>query len=182
MVADTTRSVGAQGLGWAVLGSEATGALYDLRWMLIFMLVLIMTDFWWGCRELKMKRDRASSKLERDKYKFHFSRAGRRTLNKVVDYLTYLLLGCVVGFAVTEPLDLASHITTAAIGIGAGCLFELASITGHVFATHDLKLKINWKRFVVSLVKSKSEELGDAIDSGVEIGEDDKKKNKTKSL
>ena len=175
MIADSaTRGVGALGLGWALMGTEAMTALYELRWMLVFMMLLIMADFWWGCRELRMRRGKAEAAAERERYKFHFSRAGRRTLNKVVDYLTYLLLGCVIGFAVTEPLGVASHVTTAAIGVALGCVFELSSIMGHILATHDMRVRVDWKRFAVALVKAKSEPFADAVESGVEIGEDNK--------
>ena len=83
---------------WAGMGAEAINALYDLRWMILLAAVLILADFWWGVSEsLKNNID------------FRFSRAGRRTCNKCVDYLCYLLLGTLIGLAICEPLDIATH-------------------------------------------------------------------------
>ena len=36
---------------WAVMGAEAMTALYDLRWMIVFIVALILCDFWWGISE-----------------------------------------------------------------------------------------------------------------------------------
>ena len=50
---------------------EALGVLYDLRWMLILIAVLIVADFWYGLSESLQKKEH-----------FRFSRAGRRTCTK----------------------------------------------------------------------------------------------------
>ena len=57
-------------LWWATMGSEALDVLYDLRWMLVLIVVLIVSDFWFG----------VSDALNKHK-EFRFSRAGRRTCN-----------------------------------------------------------------------------------------------------
>lgn len=80
------------------MGGEALLALYDLRWMLILIVVLILADFWFGVSESLHKHEH-----------FRFSRAGRRTCNKAVDYITYLILGSVLGLAIFEPLGWATH-------------------------------------------------------------------------
>lgn len=110
----------------------------------------------------------ATTKEEKAKYKFRFSTAGRRTLNKFVDYTTYLLVGCVAGFAITEPLGLCSHNVTAAIGLGFGCLFELSSIVGHIAAVKGVKIRLNLKSLLVAIVKRKSEAMGEILDEGIE--------------
>lgn len=171
----TTQNVGAQGLSWTVFGAECLGAVYDLRWMIIFAIVLIATDFWWGCREMKMEREKATSRALKEKFKFHFSQAGRRTLNKAVDYLTYLLVGCVAGLAITEPMGIATHTTTAAVGLGFGMLFELSSIVGHIAAVKGINIRLNLKKLIVAIIKHKSEEVAEILDEGIEDIEDNRR-------
>ena len=163
----------AASVAWLTLGEEALSVLHDLRWMLILCVVLILADFWWGWAENSKRKHEAKTKRERDKYRFRFSTAGRRTLNKVVDYITYLLVGCVIGLAVTEPLGLCTHTTSSAIGVGFGCLFELSSIAGHIAFVKGINVKLNLKTLLVSIVKRKNEALGEIIDESIEKIDDD---------
>ena len=89
-------------------------------------------------------------------------------MNKLVDYTTYLLVGCVAGLAITEPLGICTHTVTAALGIGFGCLFELSSIAGHVAAVKGINVKVNLKALLVAIAKRKSEALGEIIDESIE--------------
>lgn len=171
----TTNNIGAQGVSWTVFGAECLNAVYDLRWMIIFAVILIGTDFWWGCREQAMHRQKATRAIDKERFKFHFSQAGRRTLNKCVDYLTYLLVGCVAGLAITEPMGIATHTTTAAVGLGFGMLFELSSIVGHIAAVKGINIRLNLKRLLVAIIKHKSEELAEVIDEGIEEIEDNRR-------
>lgn len=170
----TTTNTASQGISWTVFGAECLQAVNDLRWMIIFSVILIGFDFWWGCRELALKRNRATREKDKERYKFHFSQAGRRTLNKLVDYLSYLLIGCVAGLAITEPMGLADHTTTAAIGLGFGCLFEISSIVGHIAVVKGINIRLNLKRLLVAIIKHKSEELAEVIDEGIEEIEDNR--------
>lgn len=135
------------------MGGEALGALYDLRWMLVLIVVLILADFWFGVSESLRKREH-----------FRFSRAGRRTCNKAVDYLTYLILGSVLGLAIFEPLGWATHTTTAAVGLGFGCVWEIDSIVGHVCALHGITNRFSVKRFIIALLKRKDDDVGEAVE------------------
>lgn len=171
----TTNNIGAQGVSWTVFGAECLTAVYDLRWMIILAVILIGTDFWWGVREQAMHRQRATRAIDKERFKFHFSQAGRRTLNKCVDYLTYLLVGCVAGLAITEPMGIATHTTTAAIGLGFGMLFELSSIVGHIAAVKGVNIKLNLKKLIVAIIKHKSEEVAEIIDEGIEEIEDNRR-------
>lgn len=172
---NTTGNIGAQGVSWTVFGSECLAAVYDLRWMIILAVILIATDFWWGCREQAMHRQKATRAIDKERFKFHFSQAGRRTLNKCVDYLTYLLVGCVAGLAITEPMGIATHTTTAAIGLGFGMLFELSSIVGHIAVVKGINIRLNLKRLLVAIIKHKSEEVAEILDEGIEEIEDNRR-------
>ena len=172
-----THNVGAM-ITWSLFASEAITAVYDLRWAIVFCIVLIATDFWWGWRESKKHYKDAKTEEERKKYKFHFSSAGRRTLNKFVDYTTYLLLGCVAGLAVTEPMGICTHTVTAALGIAFGCVFEISSIVGHIAVVKGINIKLNLKNLIVAIFKRKSEALGEIIDESIEEIEDNRRKEK----
>lgn len=158
---------------WGTIGVELIGVFYDLRYMVICSFVLILADLWWGYSESKKRleeaKDMGSTTLQ-EKFKWHKSRAGRRTANKVVDYFTYLIVGAFIGLAITEPMDICSHVWTAAIGLGIGCACEVASIIGHVaYVKMGVELKIvdAWKvfvRFLGKLIKIKSEEIGEAVE------------------
>ena len=161
-------NIGAQGVSWTVFGAECLQCVFDLRWMIILAVVLIITDYWWGVRELAELRKKATTMSEKERHKFHFSQAGRRTLNKAVDYLTYLLVGCVAGLAITEPMGIATHTTTAAVGLGLGMLFELSSIVGHIAVVKGVDIKVNWKRLLVAIIKRKSEDIAEILDEGIE--------------
>lgn len=156
MVKNSITASGTKATLVGTMGSEAMSALYDLRWMLVFIVVLILADFWFGVSESLKKNEH-----------FRFSRAGRRTCNKGVDYLTYLLVGALLGLAIFEPLGWATHTTTAAIGLGFGCVWEMDSIIGHVCALHGVKNKFSVKRFLILLIKKKNREVGDALDEAL---------------
>lgn len=141
---------------WGTMGMECITAIYDLRWMIVLIVVLIVADFWFGLSESLFKHE-----------EFRFSRAGRRTCNKLVDYLTYLLLGAVIGLAIFEPLNITTHTVTAAIGLGFGCLWEVDSIVGHICALHGVKSKFSVKRLIISLLKRKNKEVGEAIEEAL---------------
>lgn len=146
------------------MGTEALTALYDLRWMLVLIVVLIVADFWFGVSESLHKHEH-----------FRFSRAGRRTCNKAVDYVTYLILGSVIGLAVFEPLGWATHTTTAAIGLGFGCVWEIDSIVGHVCELHGVKNRFSVKRLIIAIIKKKDADVGEAVEEALE-GDDTNKK------
>ena len=160
MTANTGRAVVV-----GAMGAEAMGALYDLRWMLVLIVVLIVADFWLGVSESLHKHEH-----------FRFSRAGRRTCNKAVDYVTYLMLGSVIGLAIFEPLGWANHVTTAAVGLGFGCLWEVDSIVGHVCELHGVKNKFSVKRLLIALIKKKDEDVGEAVEEAFEEMENEKEK------
>ncbi len=144
-------------LWWATMGSEALDVLYDLRWMLVLIVVLIVSDFWFG----------VSYALNKHK-EFRFSRAGRRTCNKAVDYLTYLLLGAILGLAIFEPLGVTNHTVTASVGLGLGCLWEIDSIVGHVCSLHGVTNKFSVKRFLINLLRKKYPDVGEAVSESLD--------------
>lgn len=158
---------------WSTVGSELTGVMYDLRYMVICSLVLIVVDFWWGYSESQMRKEDAKRKGNatlQAKYEWHKSRALRRSANKTIDYLTYIIAGVVIGLGITEPMEMCSHIWTAAFGLGIGCTCEITSIIGHIIYVKmgvEVSAKDVWKalmRFLGRLIKVKSQDIGDAVE------------------
>lgn len=158
---------------WGSIGAELIEVVYDLRYMVICSVALILADLWWGYSESRLRLEHAkeiNNATLQDKFKWHKSRAGRRTANKVVDYLTYLVVGALIGLAITEPMDICSHIWTAAMGLGIGCACEIASIVGHVAYVKmgvEISMADAWRafvRFLGRLIKAKSFEIGDAVE------------------
>ena len=177
-------TIGTKGVLWGSIGGELLVVVYDMRYMIICSVALILADFWWGYQESQMRLEHAKeigNATLQDKFKWHKSRAVRRSANKVVDYMTYLVVGALIGLAITEPMDICSHIWTAAIGLGIGCACEIASIIGHIAYVKmgvEISMVDGWRAFVKflgKLIKVKSTEIGDAVESLG--GEYDKEKN-----
>ncbi len=148
------------------MAGEAVSTLYDLRWMIVFIFVLIASDFWFGISETRMK-----------KQTFKLSRAGRRTCNKLIDYITYLILGAILGRAIFEPLNLASHTTTAAAGLSMACVWEIDSIINHILAIHGCA-RMSLLHIALKLLKKKHRDLGEVIEEEIHENHDLKNCNK----
>lgn len=147
-----------KGFGLVMLSSELTQLIYDLRWAVLLCGALILADLWLGCRSS------ASDGAEVRK-----SRAIRRTANKFVDYLMYMLVAAMIGMVV-EQIGWWSHTNVALCGILLGCFCELESILGHWAKLHGYTFSI--RKVILSLVKTKSEEVADIIDKEIKKEDD----------
>lgn len=180
MTAKLNIGTASSSLGMVTFAGECLQVVTDLRWLIILAILLIAGDFWWGWRECKMHREEAKTKAQKDKYKFHLSLAVRRTLNKLVDYTSYLLLGTVLGLAITEPSGICDHTTAAMAGMIIGCVCEVSSILGHVFYVNGVRVKIDIKRMAIAIIKRKSEDLAEVLDEGIEYIDDGTRKHHAK--
>lgn len=156
---------------WVAFANEGLQCVHDLRWMIVLSIVLIFADFWWGWSESAMKYRRATTDEEREKYRFHKSKAIRRSANKFIDYITYLLVGGVLGLAILEPLGVCDHVVSAAVGLGLGCFADMISIVGHYCSVKDIHFDA-WefaKKLLINLVKKKNEDIGEALDETLKI-------------
>ena len=176
-----------------IMWNEAQKTIFDLRWMIVLSVILIVVDFYYGTRESRRHYEEAkieNNKAGMEKYRFHFSRAGRRSFNKFVDYITYLLVSCLIGIAITEPLCGISHVITSAVGLGAGCLFDVCSTVGHILVLHNLETpRLSTKgvtrfalKYAANFVKRKDADAGEAldetIDNNLNLNNDDKRTKK----
>ena len=113
----------------AVVLSEFMDFLYPLRFFLLAAVVLILVDLRFGIEAAKARGE-----------KIRKSRAGRRTINKMVDYLCWILLAGALDKAFGIPFEfplLPAVVLLAVYG------FEINSCYGNYFEAHGKKIKVN---------------------------------------
>ena len=139
--------------GYTFLG-EMKQVVFDLRWMFLFILILITADFILGIIDSIIKRGE----------EFRFSRAGRRTMCKFIEYNSYLVLGFTFGIAVLQPVGICNYMISSVGGLCLAILFEADSIKDHVCAIHGIKNNISIKRLLVAFIKKKYVTAGEIIE------------------
>lgn len=131
--------------------SECYAIIFDLRWMILLAFVLILSDFWFGISVSRMQG------IEVRK-----SKAGRRTLNKVIDYLCYVLLGAVIGKAIGDPYGLNPITVSITIMILCYC-FEIDSIYNHICELHGVKKRYSIWTILWKFITFKFKDVGEAF-------------------
>ncbi len=151
--------VGIGGAGIATLfGTELISVLFSLRWVILFIVILVVTDFWSGLT--------ASVKVRKED--FRLSRALRRTIVKFLEYINFIVFGLLLAKACLEPFGIGTDITGGAIGAACALLIEFDSIYGHICDLHGISNRISLKRIFVLWLKRKDEDLGEAVEDAVE--------------
>lgn len=130
---------------------ECTQILYDLRWMILLAIILILSDLWFGISVSRVH----SIEIRK-------SRAGRRTLNKLVDYICYILLGTVLGKALGEPYGIDPIVVSITVMVLCYC-FEIDSIYGHICEIHGIKKRYSVWKILFKLITFKFKDLGEAF-------------------
>lgn len=141
---------------------EIKEVVFELRWMLAFIIVMIVADFVLGIIDSVVKRGED----------FRFSRAGRRTMCKFIEYNSYLVLGFMLGLAILQPAGICSYTISAMCGLGLAIVFEFDSIMEHICVIHGIKNKVSIKRLLVGYLKKKYNTAGELIE---EISDEEKK-------
>lgn len=113
----------------AVVLSEFIDFLYPLRFFLLAALVLVLVDLRFGVEAAKSRKE-----------KIRKSRAGRRTINKMVDYLCWILLAGALDKAFGIPFDLPL-LPALVLLIVYG--LEINSCYSNYFEAHGKKVKVN---------------------------------------
>ena len=108
-------------------------------WFLILAIILILGDLRFGIAAAKKRGE-----------KIRPSRAVRRSLNKLVDYICWLSIATVVGvnFGTVFGLPLLSVIIMAVV-----CVIELSSIVDNYFEYKGIKKKINIVKLLAKLFR-----------------------------
>lgn len=133
------------------LFGECTQILYDLRWMILLAIILILSDLWFGTSASRVQG-----------IAIRKSRAGRRTLNKLVDYICYILLGAVIGKAIGEPYGVDPIVVSITVMVICYC-FEVDSIYGHICEIHGIKKRYSIWRILFKLLTLKFKDVGEAF-------------------
>lgn len=141
---------------------EIRSVVFELRWMLVFIVAMIIADFVLGIIDSVVKRGED----------FRFSRAGRRTMCKFIEYNSYLVLGFGFGVAILQPVGICSYTTSSMCGLGIAIVFEFDSIMEHVCEIHGIKNKISIKRLLVGYIKKKYTTAGEIIEKVTKDEED----------
>lgn len=136
--------------GYTFLG-EMKQVVFDLRWMFLFILILITADFILGIIDSIIKRGE----------EFRFSRAGRRTMCKFIEYNSYLVLGFTFGIAVLQPVGICNYMISSIGGLLLAIIFEADSIKDHICAIHGIENKFSVKKWLVEYLKKKINKIAD---------------------
>lgn len=132
-------------------GAAASGlmaAFWDFyKPLLPFLLLaaaLVLADLHFGISAAK-KRKRDAVKAGREFEPIRFSRAGRRTINKITDYVCWVTLSGLFGQAFGQILGIPA---LAAIILLVIYVIELSSCFSNFFEARGIKKKVNlWKFF-----------------------------------
>ena len=173
----TNTSTGARGFGFLLMGEEIMYMLGEARYALLLLVLLIIADFRYGRRESSVRCDEAHHQGDtylEAKYQWRTSRAVRRSINKLLDYVLFAVLGLILGVQLLEPTGIDRIWGTyGAMTLVAYC--ELKSIFGHFLFLHGRGMSPSHltafvERFVVILAKKKNEDVGNALDEAIHNG------------
>lgn len=142
---------------------EIRGVLFELRWMLALIVVMIVADFVLGIIDSVVKRGED----------FRFSRAGRRTMCKFIEYNSYLVLGFALGIAILQPVGICSYTVASMCGLAIAIVFEFDSISEHICDIHGIKNKVSIKKLLVGYIKKRYNVAGELIEEATK--EEEKK-------
>lgn len=143
---------------------EIGSVIFELRWMLALIVAMIFADFVLGIIDSVSRRGED----------FRFSRAGRRTMCKFIEYNSYLVLGFTFGIAILQPLNVCSYTVSSMCGLGLAIIFEFDSIMEHICVIHGLKNKVSIKHLLVAYIKKRYKVAGEIIEE-VDKGRSEKK-------
>lgn len=176
---DVTGNTGTRFLG-GFLSAEMVAVFYDMRWMLLLIVLCVVADFRYGWGESSHRyaeAERKGDKLMMVQYQWRTSRALRRTMNKTVDYLIWVVVGMAIGMAILEPVGI-SHIFGGVVATAIAVTCEAKSFFGHFFYLHGVSIEqktvVGFTRaFFIALIKKRDRSLGEAVEEGFnKINED----------
>ena len=171
--ADLSGNTGTRALTLTLFGGELAGVISDARWLLLAIFLCVVADFRYGWGESSRRYERAKGKGDKvvmSQYKWRTSRAVRRTVNKLVDYVMWICVGMAVGMAVLAPMG-ADHKWGGVAAGTVAILCEAKSFMGHFFYLHGIRMEENsvrgfFKAFVVAFAKRKDKDIGEALEEG----------------
>ncbi len=159
MTRDVARASTGVGLSFI---AEMQQLIYDMRWFLLLCVVLIIADLKFG-----IENSQAHGETIRT------SRALRRTVNKLIDYLCWLMFSAVFAEAFAVPFGIEIMPVAACVMLIA-CINEIDSIMQNYHAARG-KEGVSLIGFIVSLVKKKDKAVGEALEETINKEKDEEK-------
>lgn len=149
------------GLGLSMV-EELQTMVWDMRWLIALCVVLIAVDLVFGIENAHVHNE-----------KIRRSRAIRRTANKFIDYMCWLLFAGIFAKAFATPFGLADTTITAGVMLVA-CVSEVDSILQNYSEAHS-KERFSIMQFLLNLIKRKNKDVGGAIEDTIKDNEDENK-------
>lgn len=158
---------------FAMMGNELVAVIYDARWFLATLVLCVLADFRYGWGESSKRFNMAKKKGDKivmSQYKWRTSRAIRRSINKLMDYIMWVSIGSFIGMALLKPIGvdymMGGFVATC---IAVGC--EAKSFFGHFFWLHGVRIEEKsikgfFRAFVVAFAKRKNKDIGEALAAG----------------
>ena len=111
----------------------------QMLWFLVLAIILILGDLRFGIAAAKKRGERIRP-----------SRAVRRSINKLVDYICWLSIATVVGinFGTVFDIPLLSVIIMAIV-----CIIELSSIIDNYLEYKGIKQKVNLIKLIANILR-----------------------------
>lgn len=108
-------------------------AFYRMFPFMILMLPLILTDLKFGLKAAKFRGDRVT-----------YSSAARRTLNKVVEYICWLILAVTLN----QAFMVVSENLICLVIMGGVSVIEVLSAINNYLEPKGMSLQLNWKELL----------------------------------
>ena len=140
---------------------EIKGVVFELRWMLAFIIVMIIADFVLGIIDSVVSGGRISVQpgWTTDDVQIHR-----------VQFVPGPWLHAGAGH--TSAGRICSYTISAMCGLGLAIVFEFDSIMDHVCNIHGIKNKVSIKRLLIGYIKKKYNAAGEIIE---EVTKEEKK-------
>ena len=140
-----------------VYSEQVIPFLLDAGWLIVLPILMVSVDCWFGISESRQRKE-----------EIRFSGAGWKRIRKLLAYYTLLSLGFVVGHILPSYVGVTvSEVCFYSVLIPS--FFDLCSIIGHILILRGIK--ISPRRFLVNLfvgfVKTKSNDIGTALEEGL---------------
>ena len=181
---------GTRAAGVTIFYSELTQMISDSRWILIAVVLFCVFDFRLGCKESEKRKeaaDKAGNTLLSEFYRFHRSRAIRRSSSKFVDYVLLMMVAESFGAAFLPYIGIP-YIYGAWAGGLIACICEISSAVGHFLFIHGVKVeKKNAKGYILAFLKALAvafarqkagEQVGEAVEEAFNEAENKETKIK----
>ena len=105
-----------------------------LKWLILLAFLIIIADLRWGIVAARKRGE-----------EIRWSRAIRRTINKFLDYVLWIMIAAILGESFGAILDVP---IISMIVLGVVYSIELSSATGHYFFVKGIKKRLDlWGLF-----------------------------------